>query len=40
VRESFPEIPIVGNGDVATYEDFEKFKQFSGVDSVMAGYVT
>jgi tRNA-dihydrouridine synthase len=38
VREAFPEIPIVGNGDVTTYEDFQKFKQFSGVDSVMAGY--
>ena len=39
VREFVPKrIPLIGNGDVTVYSDFERFKQLSGVDSVMVGY--
>lgn len=38
-RERVPaRIPLIGNGDVTVFEDFEKFKQKSGADSVMVGY--
>ncbi|XP_049849659.1 tRNA-dihydrouridine(16/17) synthase [NAD(P)(+)]-like isoform X2 [Schistocerca gregaria] len=29
---------VIGNGDVASYADFERYRVESGVDSVMAGY--
>eukprot|EP01125_Pyxidicula_operculata_P002772 TRINITY_DN1260_c0_g1_i3.p1 TRINITY_DN1260_c0_g1~~TRINITY_DN1260_c0_g1_i3.p1 ORF type:complete len:316 (-),score=63.95 TRINITY_DN1260_c0_g1_i3:47-994(-) len=38
IREAFPDMPIIGNGDVKEYSDFERFKRISGVDSVMSGY--
>jgi len=38
IKETFVDIPIIGNGDVSCYEDFEKFKSLYGVDSVMSGY--
>lgn len=39
VRDRIPQrIPIIGNGDVTKFSDFERFKQMSGVDSVMVGY--
>lgn len=39
VREHIPKrIPLIGNGDVTRFSDFERFKQMSGVDSVMVGY--
>lgn len=38
IREAFPDIILIGNGDVKTFEDFEKFKTMSNVDSVMVGY--
>lgn len=38
IRDAVPNIPLIGNGDVRKYEDFEHFKTLSGVDSVMVGY--
>lgn len=38
IKATFPECVIVGNGDVKTFADFERFKMLSGVDSVMSGY--
>jgi tRNA-dihydrouridine synthase 1 len=39
IREAIPKrIPLIGNGDVAVHDDFERFKSASGVDSVMVGY--
>lgn len=38
-RERVPaRIPLIGNGDVSVYDDFEKFRKKSGADSVMVGY--
>ena len=30
-------IPIIGNGDVSTFEDYQKIKEFTGCDGVMIG---
>lgn len=39
IREAVPRhIPIIGNGDVKCFEDFQRFKDISGADSVMSGY--
>lgn len=39
IREAIPrDVPLIGNGDVTVFEDFEKFKRQSNVDSVMVGY--
>jgi tRNA-dihydrouridine synthase len=39
IRERLPShIPLIGNGDVSIHGDFDRFKQQSGVDSVMVGY--
>lgn len=38
IREAIPDIIVIGNGDVKTFSDFEKFKSLSNVDSVMVGY--
>eukprot|EP01127_Copromyxa_protea_P003881 TRINITY_DN1363_c1_g1_i1.p1 TRINITY_DN1363_c1_g1~~TRINITY_DN1363_c1_g1_i1.p1 ORF type:complete len:384 (-),score=79.46 TRINITY_DN1363_c1_g1_i1:37-1188(-) len=38
VKENFPDFPIIGNGDVIRYQDFENFKNHSKVDSIMSGY--
>jgi len=38
IREVFPDVPIVGNGDVKVNADFAKFKSLSNVDGIMVGY--
>jgi len=38
IKEAFPDIPIIGNGDVSCYDDFERFQKLSGCDSIMSGY--
>jgi tRNA-dihydrouridine synthase len=38
IKESLFDMPVIGNGDVTCFDDFRRFKEFSGVDSVMSGY--
>lgn len=39
IRAAIPRsVPIIGNGDVSVFTDFERFKSKSHVDSVMVGY--
>jgi len=38
IRESFPNIQIIGNGNIGQYLDFEKMIKETNVDSAMAGY--
>ncbi|PRP77480.1 dihydrouridine synthase [Planoprotostelium fungivorum] len=38
IRETFPDIPIIGNGNVGSHGDFQSMIDHTGVDGVMAGY--
>ncbi|MCL4419285.1 tRNA-dihydrouridine synthase [Patescibacteria group bacterium] len=38
IKAAFPNTPIIGNGDVASFQEFEYYKEYANVDSVMSGY--
>eukprot|EP01122_Echinamoeba_exundans_P002120 TRINITY_DN12081_c0_g1_i1.p1 TRINITY_DN12081_c0_g1~~TRINITY_DN12081_c0_g1_i1.p1 ORF type:complete len:414 (-),score=55.98 TRINITY_DN12081_c0_g1_i1:39-1280(-) len=38
IKSHFPDFPIIGNGDILSYADFDEHQRLSGVDSTMAGY--
>jgi len=38
IRDTFPQIVLIGNGDVMRKQDFKIFQELSGVDAVMSGY--
>jgi tRNA-dihydrouridine synthase len=38
IKSHFPHFPIIGNGDILSYADFDEHQRLSGVDSTMAGY--
>jgi len=38
IRDSFPDIFLIGNGNIGTFEDFSLMIQQTGVDAAMAGY--
>uniref|UniRef100_A0A6B2L820 tRNA-dihydrouridine synthase n=1 Tax=Arcella intermedia TaxID=1963864 RepID=A0A6B2L820_9EUKA len=38
IKEELPDVWIIGNGDIYKHEDFQKFKDLSGVHSLMSGY--
>lgn len=37
IRDSFPDIPIIGNGNVGEYSDFHRLMEYTGADGAMAG---
>jgi len=38
IKETFPDLIIIGNGDISNYSEFERYRQLYKVDSVMSGY--
>lgn len=37
IRRALPDVVLIGNGDALKFEDFQRLKDYAGVDAVMAG---